>query len=119
MIGMTDDNLPRFHRLDDGVLTICGYNGRGIAPGTVFGRCLANLVLGSLRDDDCPLPCTTPRGARFRVVRDGIIELGAQLPHLRSQEHTSELQSIIRISYPVPCLNTHTYSTTYAAGTHP
>src|SRR3546814_3726052 len=82
MIGMTDDNLPRFHRLDDGVLTICGYNGRGIAPGTVFGRCLANLVLGRLRDDDCPLPCTTPRGARFRVVREGIIELGAQLAHL-------------------------------------
>src|SRR3546814_4040414 len=96
MIGMTDDNLPRFHRLDDGVLTICGYNGRGIAPGTVFGRCLANLVLGRLRDDDCPLPCTTPRGARFRVVREGIIE--------RSEEHTSELQSLMRISYAVVCM---------------
>lgn len=82
MIGMTDDNLPRFHRLDHNVLTICGYNGRGIAPGTVFGRCLAELALGKMRDDDCPLPCTTPRDARFRIVREGIIELGAQLAHL-------------------------------------
>jgi glycine/D-amino acid oxidase-like deaminating enzyme len=82
MIGMTDDNLPRFHRLDRNVLTICGYNGRGIAPGTVFGRCLADLVLGRMRDEDCPLPCTAPKDARFRTVREGLIELGAQLVHL-------------------------------------
>jgi len=82
MIGMTDDHLPRFHRLGDCVLTICGYNGRGIAPGTVFGRCLADLVLGRMRDDDCPLPCTTPRGVHLRAVREGAIELGAQLAHL-------------------------------------
>ncbi|MPZ11696.1 MAG: FAD-dependent oxidoreductase [Kiloniellaceae bacterium] len=82
VIGMTDDNLPRFHRLDRNVLTICGYNGRGIAPGTVFGRCLADLVLGRMRDEDCPLPCTAPKDARFRTVREGLIELGAQLVHL-------------------------------------
>jgi glycine/D-amino acid oxidase-like deaminating enzyme len=82
MIGMTADNLPRFHRLDDRVLTICGYNGRGIAPGTVFGRCLADMALGRLRDDDCPLPCTAPKDARFRAIREGVIELGAQLAHL-------------------------------------
>lgn len=81
-IGMTDDNLPRFHRLDDNVLTLCGYNGRGIAPGTVFGRCLAELVLGRRRDDEIPLPCTAPRDARFRVLREGAIEVGAQLVHL-------------------------------------
>jgi glycine/D-amino acid oxidase-like deaminating enzyme len=82
MIGMTDDHLPRFHRLDDGVLTICGYNGRGIAPGTVFGRCLAELALGRLRDDDLPLPRTAPRDARLRALREGFIEFGAQVAHL-------------------------------------
>lgn len=82
MIGMTDDNLPRFHRLDRNVLTICGYNGRGIAPGTVFGHCLAELALGRLRDEDCPLPCTAPQDARFRTLREGFIEWGAQLAHL-------------------------------------
>src|SRR3546814_9299238 len=30
----------------------------------------------------------------------------ACLPHLRSEEHTSELQSLLRISYAVLCLNT-------------
>jgi len=81
MIGMTDDNLPRFHRLDRNVLTICGYNGRGIAPGTVFGRLLADMVLGKLSDADCPLPCTTPKDARFRSLREGFIEWGAQAAH--------------------------------------
>lgn len=81
-IGMTDDNLPRFHRLDDNVHTICGYNGRGIAPGTVFGRCLADLALGRRTEGDCPLPCTAPQDARFRRLREGAIEFGAQLVHL-------------------------------------
>lgn len=81
-IGMTDDHLPRFHRLDDNVLTICGYNGRGIAPGTVFGRLLADLAMDRTADDDCPLPLTTPRNARFRRLREGAIEVGAQLVHL-------------------------------------
>ena len=39
MIGMTGDAVPRFHRLDANVVTFCGYNGRGIGPGTVFGAC--------------------------------------------------------------------------------
>lgn len=82
MIGMTGDNLPRFHRLDRDVLTICGYNGRGIAPGTVFGRCLAELALGTLRDEDSPLPCTALKDARFRSVREAFIEVGAQVAHL-------------------------------------
>ncbi len=81
-IGMTDDNLPRFHRLEDNVFTICGYNGRGIAPGTILGRCLAELALGRMTENDCPLPCTVPQDARFRLLREGAIEIGAQLVHL-------------------------------------
>ncbi len=56
MIGMTDDALPRFHRLAPNVVTVCGYNGRGIGPGTVFGRLLAHHILGEARDEDLPLP---------------------------------------------------------------
>ena len=47
MIGMTDNALPRFHRLAPNVVTFCGYNGRGIGPGTVFGRVLADHILGN------------------------------------------------------------------------
>ncbi len=45
-IGMTADALPRFHRLGRGVVGFSGYNGRGIAPGTAFGRLLARLAAG-------------------------------------------------------------------------
>src|SRR5690606_21400074 len=43
MIGMTDDALPRLHALDRNIVSISGYNGRGIAPGTSFGRDLARI----------------------------------------------------------------------------
>src|SRR3546814_2925798 len=42
------------------------------------------------------------RGARPLPVLQGLL---ARLPHRRSEEHTSELQSLMRISYAVFCLN--------------
>ena len=60
MIGMTHDAVPRFHRLADRVVTFCGYNGRGIGTGTVFGRTLADHVLGRIAEKDLPLPVTAP-----------------------------------------------------------
>ena len=48
LIGMTENNLPRFHKLARNVLAVSGYNGRGIAPGTVFGHALAACILGQL-----------------------------------------------------------------------
>src|SRR3546814_2690035 len=47
------------------------------------------------------------RGTRARVgygVRDDDLERDAEGQHLRSEEHTSELQSLMRISYAVFCL---------------
>ena len=41
-IGMTADRLPRFHKLAPNVISFSGYNGRGIAPGTAFGRAIRN-----------------------------------------------------------------------------
>lgn len=80
-IGMTADNLPRFHRLDDRVYAVCGYNGRGIAPGTVFGRLLASLIAGEAREDDLPLPVTSPSPVRGRRLRAAFYEIGAQAAH--------------------------------------
>src|SRR5205085_349250 len=48
MIGMTADALPRLHIHDRQVFSISGYNGRGIGPGTVMGRNLAQLALGEV-----------------------------------------------------------------------
>ena len=84
-IGMTADSLPKFHRLDERVISFSGYNGRGIAPGTVFGRALAGHVLGQTSEGDLPLPVTVPVAQRFRGVREAYYEVGAQIAHLSSK----------------------------------
>ena len=81
-IGMTDDNLPRFHKFAEHVIGISGYNGRGIAPGTVMGRELARLIAGETREEDLPLPVTAARDARLRVFKEAFYEVGAQAVHL-------------------------------------
>lgn len=81
-IGMTADNLPRFHRLEDGVYTFCGYNGRGIAPGTVFGRIMAGFLAGETAQEALPLPPSEPRPVPLRGLRAAYYEAGAQLVHL-------------------------------------
>src|SRR3546814_8803437 len=45
-----------------------------------------------------------PIDVNERVLRAAGAELAAQFPFLRSEEHTSELQSLMRISYAVFCL---------------
>ena len=81
-IGMTDDNLPRFHRFADRVIGMSGYNGRGIAPGTVMGRTLAALMAGEITEDDLPLPVTTAQEAKLRPMKEVFYEVGAQAVHL-------------------------------------
>ena len=81
MMGMTSNALPQFHRLDSNVVTFCGYNGRGIGTGTVFGRLLADHVLGRLSEKDLPLPVTEPDAPALSSVREAYYEAGAQLAH--------------------------------------
>ena len=80
-IGMTADNLPRLHRFAPGVIGTSGYNGRGIAPGTVFGRLLAEHLVGRLAAADLPLPFCDIARQSLRTAREAVIELGAQLAH--------------------------------------
>ncbi|CAN7210228.1 FAD-binding oxidoreductase [Bradyrhizobium sp. LjRoot220] len=82
LIGMTDDHLPRFHKLAENVVGFSGYNGRGIAPGTTFGRLLALLALGQLDEKDLPLPVSAPTTPSFRSAKAAYYEVGAQLLHL-------------------------------------
>jgi sarcosine oxidase len=80
-IGMTDDNLPRFHVFAPQVIGVNGYNGRGIAPGTIFGRVLADFVLGLLREQDLPLPITAPRGLALRSLKEAVYRYGSEALH--------------------------------------
>jgi glycine/D-amino acid oxidase-like deaminating enzyme len=83
-IGMTANALPRFHQLARNTVAFCGYNGRGIAPGTVLGRELACLVLGEVTAADLPLPVTDTLPARLKLAREAFYEMGAQIAHLFS-----------------------------------
>ncbi|KAA5614204.1 FAD-binding oxidoreductase [Rhodovastum atsumiense] len=84
-IGMTDNALPRLHRFAPNVIGFSGYNGRGIAPGTVFGQVLARHVLGDLPEQEMPLPWTDPRAPSFRLAREFGYEAGAQLVHFTGE----------------------------------
>ncbi len=81
MIGMTDNALPRFHRLAENVVTFCGYNGRGIGTGTVFGRVLGDHILGRIAEKDLPLPVTEPDAPALPTLRETYYEAGAQIAH--------------------------------------
>nr|WP_210285927.1 FAD-binding oxidoreductase [Aureimonas jatrophae] len=84
-IGMTTDAVPRFHRLAPRILSFSGYNGRGIAPGTVFGRSLAGHILGRVAEADMPLPLTPVRTQGLRAAREAYYEVGSQIAHLSSR----------------------------------
>src|SRR3546814_8576898 len=75
------DFLPHVHRPAPGLTIALGYNGRGVAAATAMGRHIAAL-LTSGDERAFPFPMT----------------------NIRSEEHTSELQSLMRISYAVFCL---------------
>ena len=81
-IGMTSDALPRLHRLARNVVSFSGYNGRGIATGTTFGKELAGLIAGEIADEDMVLPFTDPQVTPFRNLREAYYEAGAQFAHI-------------------------------------
>lgn len=80
-IGMTGNSLPRLHQLGRNIIAFSGYNGRGISPGTVFGRELARLISGESRMDDMPLPLEGVKKAPYRRSKELYYEMGAQLVH--------------------------------------
>ncbi|MBM3519846.1 MAG: FAD-binding oxidoreductase [Alphaproteobacteria bacterium] len=82
MIGMTGDHLPRLHRFGTRAIGFCGYNGRGISPGTVFGRMLAEHILGKRTEAEMPLPVTEFERAPFQGLREAYYEYGAQIAHV-------------------------------------
>ncbi|OWT55715.1 NAD(P)/FAD-dependent oxidoreductase [Candidimonas nitroreducens] len=81
-IGMTANALPRFHRMGRNMISFSGYNGRGIAPGTAFGREMARLVLGELCEEDLPLPASAVLPIKLRTAREYWYEAGSQVVHM-------------------------------------
>jgi len=70
-IALTRDHLPRLLNPAPGLWAVHGYNGRGIGPGTVMGRALADAMLG-----DAPplLPVHGEERDRLRPLRAAAFE---------------------------------------------
>lgn len=80
-IAMTVDHIPRFHILDDNMVTVTSYNGRGIGPGTVFGKLLAEYIQSG-SEQDIPLPVRKNKDVFMRGLRGLFYEAGARAYHL-------------------------------------
>jgi glycine/D-amino acid oxidase-like deaminating enzyme len=76
-IGTTPDALPRLVQAGEGAFGFAGYNGRGIAPGTVLGRELAKAALGL----GGAIPLEPARPDPLRRVREWGIRAGAAALH--------------------------------------
>jgi glycine/D-amino acid oxidase-like deaminating enzyme len=78
--AMNGNHIPQFHVLDDNMVMVTSFNGRGIGPGTVFGKLLANYIM----DGDAakiPLPVTKPKTIKTRLFWELFYETGARLYH--------------------------------------
>jgi glycine/D-amino acid oxidase-like deaminating enzyme len=78
--AMTPNHIPRFHLMDKNMVMITCFNGRGIGPGTVFGKLLADYVTtGSV--EQLPLPVTKMEPFLSRIFWNPFYETGARLYH--------------------------------------
>jgi len=67
-VGMTSTGVLRIQLLAPGVFAPAGYNGRGIGPGTVIGKCLAKMLVSDNRDE-FPFPIEDLHLETWRIPR--------------------------------------------------
>jgi len=77
-IAMTGTYLPRIERRGAHGVSIFGYSGRGIGPGTVFGKAAADWALGK---SELPLAIVDPKPEPFASAKGLYYEAGAALTH--------------------------------------
>lgn len=79
-IAMTSDHIPKITRIGPNALSAHGFSGRGIGPGTVFGRLMADSLL---KDDPSilPVPAVSEHRENWTGLRRAFFETGAALTH--------------------------------------
>ncbi|NOX32165.1 MAG: FAD-binding oxidoreductase [Deltaproteobacteria bacterium] len=78
--AMNTNHIPRFHLPGKNMAMITSYNGRGIGPGTVFGKLLAEYAAGGPLEN-IPLPVTKIDPIHTRIFWGLFYETGARLYH--------------------------------------
>ena len=80
-IAMTDDHIPKILCIGQNAYSIFGYSGRGIGPGTFFGKSIVETFLtGS--EEPLPIKPTNNNNEMFGKLKGNFIEFGAKLNHL-------------------------------------
>lgn len=79
-IAMTSDHIPKITRIGPNALSIHGYSGRGIAPGTVFGHLSAQSLLQA-DPGLLPVPAVEGYSESWTGLRRAYFETGAALTH--------------------------------------
>ena len=85
-IAMTRDFLPKVGRHGDRALSIFGYNGRGIGPGTIFGRAAANFLMSN-DESEIPLSIQGERREKLNGIRAAAIGAGALAVHFTADRN--------------------------------
>ena len=78
---MTDDHIPKIYRIAKNAYSIFGYSGRGIGPGTLFGKSIAE-ALANETEDMLPIRPSSKNNQKFGRVKGSFIEIGAKINHL-------------------------------------
>ncbi len=79
-IAMTRDHLPRILKLGNSGYAVFGYSGRGIAPGSVFGKAVARSIAADT-DFELPLRPVESYSENFEQFRQMWFEGGALAIH--------------------------------------
>jgi len=80
-IAMTNNHIPKIVKLGDNAYSIYGYSGRGIGPGTYFGKAVAECLLTN-DEDYLPVSPVNYNQELFRSIKSKAFELGATARHL-------------------------------------
>lgn len=80
-IAMTTDHIPKLVQIGPNALSAHGYSGRGIGPGTVFGRMMADSLLSG-DPARLPLSAVPAHHESWTGLRRAFFETGAALTHL-------------------------------------
>lgn len=92
-IAFTSDHLPRVVYLGENAISIFGYSGRGISPGTVFGKCAAEWAIEG-NQDAFPIPIANSHHEPFIATKSLYYEFGAVATHFVSNRVGRFLKSI-------------------------
>jgi len=68
-VAMTKDSLPFIHQIAPGLIAGMGYNGRGVAMGSMMGTLLADHILSDAESESA-FPVTKPDKYKLHAFRD-------------------------------------------------